>query len=108
MFIGLDLGTSGLKAIVIDDAQTILAEAVAPLDDAPTRAAVLAERALLRHLRGGCLAPIGAWGRVDGDRLHLTAVVLSADGAERLDANDSVPITAAEELGQRIGRRRQP
>ena len=31
MYIGLDLGTSGLKAILIDDAQTILAEATAPL-----------------------------------------------------------------------------
>lgn len=32
MYIGLDLGTSGLKAILIDDNQVILAEAVAPLE----------------------------------------------------------------------------
>lgn len=31
MFIGLDLGTSGLKGVVIDDSQTVLAEATAPL-----------------------------------------------------------------------------
>lgn len=31
MYIGLDLGTSGLKAILIDDKQTIVAEAQAPL-----------------------------------------------------------------------------
>ena len=31
MYIGLDLGTSGLKAVLIDDAQAILAEATAPL-----------------------------------------------------------------------------
>ncbi len=31
MYIGLDLGTSGLKGILIDDAQRILAEATAPL-----------------------------------------------------------------------------
>ncbi len=31
MYIGLDLGTSGLKGILIDDDQTILAEASAPL-----------------------------------------------------------------------------
>ncbi len=31
MYIGLDLGTSGLKGILIDDAQKVLAEAVAPL-----------------------------------------------------------------------------
>ena len=32
MYIGLDLGTSGLKAILMDADQSILAEAVAPLD----------------------------------------------------------------------------
>ena len=31
MYIGLDLGTSGLKAILMDDGQKILAEATAPL-----------------------------------------------------------------------------
>ncbi|MFZ3583646.1 xylulokinase [Loktanella sp. DJP18] len=31
MYIGLDLGTSGIKGIVIDDAQAVLAEATAPL-----------------------------------------------------------------------------
>ncbi|MEM9268144.1 MAG: FGGY family carbohydrate kinase, partial [Pseudomonadota bacterium] len=31
MYLGLDLGTSGLKAIVIDEAQGIVAEAAAPL-----------------------------------------------------------------------------
>lgn len=31
MYIGLDLGTSGLKGILINDDQTVLAEAVAPL-----------------------------------------------------------------------------
>ena len=32
MYIGLDLGTSGLKAILVDDTQAILAEATAPLE----------------------------------------------------------------------------
>jgi xylulokinase len=31
MYIGLDLGTSGLKGIMMDEAQTVLAEATAPL-----------------------------------------------------------------------------
>ena len=57
--------------------------AVAKLDDAETHAAVVAERALLATLRGGCLAPVGAWGRVEGGALKLDAVVLSPDGRER-------------------------
>ncbi len=32
MYIGLDLGTSGLKAVLINDAQAIVAEATAPLE----------------------------------------------------------------------------
>jgi xylulokinase len=31
MFIGLDLGTSGLKGVLINEAQQVLAEATAPL-----------------------------------------------------------------------------
>jgi hydroxymethylbilane synthase len=58
---------------------------LAKLDDPPTHAAVEAERSLLHALRGGCLAPVGAWGRIEADgRLHLSAVVLKADGSKRL------------------------
>jgi hydroxymethylbilane synthase len=78
---------------------------VAALDDSASHAAVLAERALLARLRGGCMAPVGALGRLDGDELQLTAVVLSADGARRLAARDVVHgITAidSEQLGIRV------
>jgi hydroxymethylbilane synthase len=79
--------------------------AIGPLDDATTRAAVLAERSLLAHLRGGCLAPIGAWGRVEAGRLVLSAVVLSADGARRLTADGShtmADAADAESLGRSV------
>ena len=70
-----------------DDAKT--QAAVAPLDDAATRAAVTAERALLgalaRRLHGAGRR-VGDALRRDG--LHLSAVVLSADGARRLAASD--------------------
>lgn len=78
---------------------------VAALDDSASHAAVLAERALLARLRGGCMAPVGGLGRLDGDELQLTAVVLSADGARRLAARDVVHgITAidSEQLGIRV------
>jgi hydroxymethylbilane synthase len=86
-----------------DDAAT--RAAAAALDDPLTHAAVLAERALLAHLRGGCLAPVGAFGKIQGDRLQLAAVVLSADGRQRLAAEDSERGTdarAAEALGCRV------
>jgi len=61
---------------------------VAMIDDPPTHAAVRAERACLGALAGGCLAPVGAWARVENDRLRLGACVLAphADGVARIKA----------------------
>ena len=65
-------------------------EAVAMLDDPDTRACVVAERKLLASLHGGCLAPIAALATVDEAKLTLDAVVLSHDGATRLDEHETV------------------
>lgn len=77
--------------------------AIAPLDDRTTHDCVLAERALLARLLGGCLAPIGAWARREANHLRLSAVALSPDGAQRLDADaiaaiDETPV----DLGARV------
>jgi len=78
-------------------------EAVARLDDPATHRAVLAERAMLSALQGGCLAPIAAWGRVEGNRLALTGRVLSADGKEKIEATHSAAAADdAEALGRRV------
>jgi len=52
----------------------------ASIDDAPTRRAVEAERALLRRLGGGCLSALGAYAVAEGDHLTLQAVVLDSTG----------------------------
>jgi hydroxymethylbilane synthase len=76
-------------------------ECLRALDHAPTHHAVLAERALLAHLRGGCLAPVGAWGRVDDEqRLYLDAVVLNPQGTQRLGCSQQGPAEEAEKIGQ--------
>ena len=77
-------------------------EILASLNDPVTHAAVAAERTLLEHLRGGCMAPVGALGRAEGSRLSLSAVVLSADGARRLTANEVGSTEEAESLGVRV------
>lgn len=76
--------------------------ALQSIDDAVAHAAVLAERALLAHLSGGCLAPIGALGRMEDGRLRLSAVVLSPDGSRRLFAGDAAPPADAITLGRRV------
>ena len=66
----------------------------------PTHQAVIAERSLLRRLRGGCLAPIGAWAReVESGELQLDAVVLNSSGSQRLFHSSKKPLTEPETLG---------
>ena len=56
---------------------TELAELLARVDHAPTRAAVTAERSLLAALEAGCSAPVGAYATHTGaNRLHLEGIVL--------------------------------
>jgi hydroxymethylbilane synthase len=83
-----------------DDARQV----VEPLNDRGTRAAVIAERALLAGLRAGCLAPVGAWGRIDDEMLLLEAAVLSPDGAQRLLAAGTAPPGEPEALGEKVAR----
>jgi hydroxymethylbilane synthase len=70
---------------------------VSRLDDAATRAAVLAERALLRKLGGGCQVPIAAHAVVSGGRLHLDGLVASLDGSRVI--RDSIEGASAEAGG---------
>ncbi|MEM6364813.1 MAG: hydroxymethylbilane synthase [Planctomycetota bacterium] len=59
-------------------------DALNQIDDLATHACVVAERAALSSLDGGCLAPIAAHGSIRGDQLNLAVIVLSYDGRNRL------------------------
>lgn len=76
--------------------------ALQSIDDADTHAAVLAERSLLAHLRGGCLAPIGALAQNQNGFLRLVAAVLRPDGSTRLTASEAASADDAERLGQHV------
>ncbi len=72
------------------------------LNHAPSERAVLAERAMLRTLEGGCRVPVGALGVVEGDMIRLRGVVASPDGALLYEgeAGGGEP----EEVGERLAR----
>ncbi|HOT24600.1 MAG TPA: hydroxymethylbilane synthase, partial [Thermoleophilia bacterium] len=78
-------GSLAIEARVDDEEVRAL---VAPLVDAPTTAAVRAERALMRALEGGCQVPIGALGElesnVDGDGTRGFAGLAGVAGATGL------------------------
>lgn len=92
-------GSLGIECRANDD-NTLAA--LRPLDDFESHAAVTAERALLAHLRGGCMAPVGAIARVDGEHLKLQAAVLSLDGTQRVEASGIAVLGHAEALGKQV------
>lgn len=65
-----------------DDAET--SHFIEALNDPATWSAVLAERAMLYALGGGCLVPIGAYSHIAHGVLTLRGTVLSTDGKRRI------------------------
>jgi hydroxymethylbilane synthase len=83
------------------------------LDHAPSKTAVLAERALLHRLQGGCQVPIAAHATVVGTGVRLEGLVSSVDGKElireivegTIEDPESIGIQLAERLLARGGDR---
>jgi hydroxymethylbilane synthase len=77
---------------------------LAPLDDAETRTAIIAERALLAALQGGCQVPLGAWARIERGELVLDACVCSVDGLQYVKQRATAPPDQAAQLGEHMAR----
>lgn len=73
----------GALAVEVRRADAETASLVAPLDDPEVRSAVVAERALLKAMGGGCRAPVGAIASVSGAGLTMIAGAVTADGRTR-------------------------
>ncbi len=81
-------------------------EALAPLDDADTRAAVAAERALLTALEAGCSAPVGALAEIaqgeTGLEVFLRGSVTALDGSDAVRLSATGPTNDADGVGRRL------
>jgi hydroxymethylbilane synthase len=90
-----------------DDAATVAL--LEPIDEPATHRAVLAERAALAALEGGCTLPIAAWARdVEGDKtdpglpvLAINAAVFDPDGRTRVTVVLRGPGNEPDSLGRR-------
>ncbi len=83
-----------------------LAAQLRGLDDADSRTAVVAERALLAALEAGCTAPVGALAQVadgdDGLELYLRGLVAAVDGTDAVRLSATGPTSQAAEVGRRL------
>jgi hydroxymethylbilane synthase len=98
----------GALAVECRNGDTWLTELLAELDDADSREAVTAERALLAELEAGCSAPVGAIAEVvesideDGrlfEELSLRGCVAAVDGSDVIRASGIGTPGRARELG---------
>jgi len=93
------LGIEGRK----DDA--FIRSLLSGLDHAPSKIAVLAERALLHRLQGGCQVPIAAHATLTGTRVRLEGVVASVDGKELIRDSVEGTIEDPESIGVQLAER---
>lgn len=108
----------GALAVEVRDADAKmsapLGQALALVDDIPSRLETTAERALLERLNAGCSAPIGGLAVFSeepdgGSALRLDTVVCSLDGSQVQRAGAEIPLEAgaprevALELARKLG-----
>lgn len=83
---------------------TEAADALAPLDNAESRASIIAERAMLKILQGGCQVPLGAWARFERDTFFMEAVVCSPDGSQYIKQQAVGSAESPAALGEEVAR----
>lgn len=97
-------GQGALAVVARADNGGVL-DLLAAVEDAGSRAEADAERAVSESVGSGCRFPVGAHARADngGGAVSVRAAAFSADGSERLDAEESGPIAEAAAVGLRAG-----
>ncbi|OFX32285.1 MAG: hydroxymethylbilane synthase, partial [Armatimonadetes bacterium RBG_16_67_12] len=92
----------GAVAVQVRGDDERMRERLALVDHAPTRVAVVAERAFLAALGGGCQRPIAALGTSEDDRLILEGAVLDAGGTRVIRDAIEGPASQAADLGEQL------
>jgi hydroxymethylbilane synthase len=96
----------GALAVECRASDSELVAQLGALDHAESRAAVVAERALLAALEAGCTAPVGGLAVIadgdDGPELFLRGSVTAADGSDAVRLSATGPVTDAAAIGRRL------
>jgi hydroxymethylbilane synthase len=92
----------GALAVEVRSGNGTMIEIASAIDHPGSRAAAIAERAVLRELGGGCLLPLGAYGRMEADDLLLDAGVVEAGGLREVRASARGPAGEWRELGASV------
>lgn len=92
----------GAIAIVCRKRNRQVVEMLKSIEDSQSRAEVLAERALISRVEGGCRFPLGAVAIAKDDSLVLHASVFSADGKRHIRSSKAGRLREPDKLGSRV------
>ncbi|MDN7140650.1 hydroxymethylbilane synthase [Pseudomonas sp. JQ170] len=98
----LPAGGQGAVGIECRSADTEIHALLAPLHHQDTADRVVAERALNKHLNGGCQVPIACYAVLEGDQLWLRGLVGEPSGGKLLTAQARASRSDAEALGVQV------
>ncbi|MWV10574.1 hydroxymethylbilane synthase [Pseudomonas sp. R-28-1W-6] len=98
----LPAGGQGAVGIECRSADSDVQALLAPLHHVDSADRVTAERALNKHLNGGCQVPIACYALLEGDQLWLRGLVGQPDGGQLLRAEARAPRAQAELLGVQV------
>ncbi|MBL0950026.1 MAG: hydroxymethylbilane synthase [Pseudomonas sp.] len=98
----LPAGGQGAVGIECRSADSDVHALLAPLHHRETALRVTAERALNKHLNGGCQVPIACYALLENDQLWLRGLVGQPDGGLLLRAEERAASGDAEALGVRV------
>lgn len=93
----------GALAVQCRSADAATLAVVTPLDHAPTRAAVEAEREVLELLGATCTLALGTWARWEGRRIVLDAALASDETVARTRIVGDDPAAVARECADALG-----
>ncbi|WP_226504029.1 hydroxymethylbilane synthase [Pseudomonas sp. MWU16-30317] len=98
----LPAGGQGAVGIECRSADTDVHALLTPLHHDDTAARVIAERAMNKHLNGGCQVPIACYAVLEGYSLWLRGLVGQPSGTLTLSADARAPRSDAEALGIQV------
>ena len=89
----------GAIAIEIRENDQEVMNILQKINHLPTWTSILAERAFLRTLEGGCQVPLGCYSQIKGEEITLNGFVASVDGKNYLKETTTGNRNAPEDCG---------
>jgi len=95
-------GVVGIETRV-GDQETL--DLLAPLSHPQTDTVATCERAVLKRLNGGCQVPFAGQAHIDGETIHLEALVATPEGDQLIRLKESGPASDPAAVGIKIAER---